>query len=255
MSGHGPLRLRVARALLPWLCAWGLAVAAQPAAALTEPEPYRVTYRLASDDTEIGELVQALTRVAPGRWRFRSQLIPAGFLVSLVSGRIEEVTELELHDGRLRPVSYRFERRGLGKTRDVAVRFDWPALRAHNVVNGKAWSMAIPTDALDKHSLVLAVTADLRADRLADAYPVADGGKLKTYGHERQGEERLTTAVGTYDTVKLRRTRVGKQRGTLFWHAPALRHLPVMIERVDKSGRVLRLKLTSIDRTAGGDVK
>jgi len=231
--------------LRPLLLGVALLLAASAAAA---PAPYRMTYRLTSDTTVIGELVQTLQRTTPGRWRFRSELNPSGFLISLVSGRIVEVTELEEQAGRLRPLGYRFERRGLGRNRDVTVTFDWAAGRAHNEVNGKRWSMEIPADALDKHSLLLVVAGDLAAGRTVDAYPVADGGKLKTYGHEALGEERVATPLGELATLKLDRTRVGKEDGTLFWHAPALDHLPVRVERVDDDGRVLVLTLTTYQR-------
>ncbi len=103
--------------------------------------------------------------------------------------------------------------------------------------------MRVPDDALDKHSLVLAVSADLRDGRLASSYPVADGGRLKTYTFERLGDERLVTPLGVHDTIKLRRERPGGRPATLFWHAPALDHLPVRIERRDGEGRVLRMSL------------
>lgn len=214
------------------------------------PAPYRMTYRLASDDTTIGELVQTLQRTAAGRWRFRSELNPSGFLVSLVSGRIVEVTELEEHAGRLRPLSYRFERRGLGRNRDVTVEFDWVARRAHNEVNGKRWSMEIPDNAIDKHSLLVRVAVDLAAGRLAAAYPVADGGRLKSYGHARLDDETVTTPLGELRALVIDRTRISRKekQGTRFWHAPALDHLPVHVERVDDDGRVLVLTLTSYTR-------
>ena len=139
----------------------GLCALVVMAVANADPDPFRLNYRLTSNGSEIAEVVQTLDATEKGRWRFRSQVIPAGMLTSLVSGRIEEITELEHLDGRLRPRSYRYQRRGLARDRDVSVRFDWDRLRAYNEVNGDRWSMAIPDDALDKHSLVLAVSADL----------------------------------------------------------------------------------------------
>jgi hypothetical protein len=238
-----PPRLRPALVLAAGLYAFSYLPAASAA-----PEPFRLSYRLTSDGTEIAEVVQTLRATGPQRWRFESRVDPAGFLTALVTGRIEEVTELEQAGAGLRPLSYRFRRRGLGRDRDVRVRFDWPRQQVHNEVNGSRWSMAVPDDTLDKHALVLAVTADLRADRLAAAYPVADGGKLKTYQYQRAGSERLTTDLGRFDTVKLRRIHPGRQRDTLFWHAPALDHIPVRIERLDGDGRRLRLELIRYQR-------
>lgn len=207
-----------------------------------------MTFRLSSDGTEIGELVQTLARHPEGGYDFVSRLIPSGFLVSLVSGTIEERTRLELSGEQLRPLHYRFRRVGLGRDREVDIAFDWTAGRATNTVNGKAWQMELPADALDKHSLVLAVAADLAADALRDAYPVADGGKLKRYGHLERGREQVVTAAGSFATRVLLRQRLGKRVGTLFWHAEALDFLPVRIERKDGDGRRLLLELTGVQR-------
>jgi len=216
--------------------------------AIDYPAPYRMTFLLTSDGTEIGNLVQSFEPIEENRYRYTSRLEPAGFLISLVSGTIEESTLLERDNGRLRPLSYRFSRVGLGRDREVRIIFDWAAGRARNDVNGEAWSMEIPVDALDKHSLVLAVAADLAAGTLRDEYPVADGGRLKVYAHLRRGEERLETPLGTFDTVMLYRQRTGRKRGTLFWHAPELDYMPVRIERFDKAGRHLELRLLALER-------
>jgi hypothetical protein len=208
-----------------------------------EPRPFRLSYQLSSEGSEIAEVEQQLESVAPNRWRFSSRVEPSGILATLVGGTISETTQLEMSGARLRPTSYRFTRRGLGRERDVTVRFDWSRGRAENEVNEERWSMRVPDDALDKHSLVLAVSADLRDGRLASSYPVADGGRLKTYTFERLGDERLVTPLGVHDTIKLRRERPGGRPATLFWHAPALDHLPVRIERRDGEGRVLRMSL------------
>ncbi len=215
---------------------------ATPTAA--EPTPFRITYLLTSDGSEIGEVEQVLEPTGPGRWRFVSRVEPSGILAALVGGTIAETTELTLAGTRLRPLHYRFQRRGLGLDRDVTVRFDWASGRVQNEVNGSRWSMRVPDTALDKHSLVLTVAADLRSGTLAPSYPVADGGRLKTYSYERLDSERLVTPLGVYDTIKLRRLRPGRQPATLFWHAPALDHLPVRIERLDDEGRVLRMALS-----------
>lgn len=211
------------------------------------PRPFNLAYLLTSDGNEIAEVEQVFEPTGPGRWRFSSRVEPSGILATLVGGTIREVTELEKAEARLRPLSYLFERRGLARDRDVTVRFDWARGRVENVVNDDRWTMRVPHDALDKHSLVLAVSADLAAGTLAASYPVADGGRLKTYSFQRLGDERVVTPLGVLDTVKLRRERPGGRPATLFWHAPAYDHLPVRIERRDDGGRVLRMALTRYD--------
>ncbi len=219
--------------------------------AVAETRPFRLAYLLTSDDSEIAEVEQVLEPTGPGRWRFSSRVEPSGILATLVGGTIREVTELEQSGARLRPLDYRFERHGLGRDREVTVHFDWARGRVVNEVNDDRWSMRVPDETLDKHALVLAVSADLGAGTLAASYPVADGGRLKTYTFERLAEERLVTPLGVVDTVKLRRVRPGGRPATLFWHAPDFDHLPVRIERRDGEGRVLRMALTRFSTGAG----
>ena len=216
-------------------------------AASAAPRPFSLAYLLTSDGSEIAEVEQVFEPAGSGQWRFSSRVEPSGILATLVGGTIHEVTELEEREARLRPRNYRFERRGLGLDRDVTVRFDWTRGRVENLVNDDRWTMRVPPDALDKHSLVLTVSRDLAAGTLAANYPVADGGRLKTYSFQRLGAERLVTPLGVVDTVKLRRERPGGRPATLFWHAPAYDHLPVRIERRDAEGRVLRMALTRYD--------
>ena len=238
------MRCRPSRSPQPLVLAAACAALLLAAAALAEPRPFRLTYLLTSDGSEIAEVEQVLESTAPGRWRFSSRVEPSGILATLIGGTISEVTDLEQSAARLRPLSYRFERRGLGLDRDVTVRFDWARGRVQNEVNDDRWSMRVPDEALDKHSLVLAVSSDLGAGTLAASYPVADGGRLKTYSYQRLAEERVVTPLGVVETVKLRRERPGGRPATLFWHAPAFDHLPVRIERRDGEGRVLRMALT-----------
>lgn len=213
-------------------------------AARAEPVPFRIAYELTRDGDEIAEVTRTLEESAEGRWRFTSRVEPSGILASVVGGAIEEVTELERAGDRLRPLHYRFRRHGLGREREVTVRFDWQRGRVVNEVNGNRWTMTVPEATLDKHALVLAVVEDLRAGRVAGEYPVADGGRLKTYVHEHLGEERVITPLGAFDALTLRRMRPGDQPPTLFWHAPGLDYVPVRIERRDGEGRLLRMSLT-----------
>lgn len=237
-----PTRRATLRALRR-LCI-ALLLNALPAAAT---EPFTARFELTRNDKPIGELVQQLANAPDGTLLYTSRTTPKGVLAWLLSGTVEERTVLERADGRLRPLRYRHERRGIGPDRTVEIAFDWARQRVRNVIDGDPWLMQTPPDTLDKHALLLVVTEDLYAGSLREAYAVADGGTLKHYRFLRAGTAQVVTPAGRFDTVLLQRRRGDKTTGTDFWHAPRLDYLPVRIERVAANGDRYLLLLQSIE--------
>jgi len=59
------------------------------------------------------------------------------------------------------------------------------------------------------------------------------------------GREMVPTPLGHFETLKVQ--RLGDQRETTLWCAPALHYLPVRIEQENRGSRV-RLNLKSLQR-------
>ena len=78
------------------------------------------------------------------------------------------------------------------------------------------------------------------------AHPIerAERGKVKTYVVKREGEERIETALGRLDTVRISRS-AGDDRKTTVWAAPELRYLPARIEHRDSDDTPITLRLRS----------
>lgn len=75
---------------------------------------------------------------------------------------------------------------------------------------------------------------------------VIDRGQIRTYHMQSMGEARLSTPMGSLNTIQI--NREDRARGTSLsaWFAPSMTFLPVRIDyRTD--GRTLRLELTTID--------
>jgi hypothetical protein len=58
-----------------------------------------------------------------------------------------------------------------------------------------------------------------------------DKDEIKEYLYTAEGNERVETKLGSYDTVKYRSRRPNSDRSTVFWCAPELGYLPVKVER------------------------
>jgi len=216
-----------------------------PVAAATQP--YTARFELTRNGSPIGELVQQLTISPDGTVVYSSITTPKGVLAWLLAGTVDERTVLERAGGRLRPLSYRHERLGVGPDRIVEIAFDWVRQRVRNVIDGDHWLMQISPDTFDKHALLLAVTEDLADGDLRGTYAVADGGKLKQYRFLSAGTEEIDTPAGRFETVVVQRRRGNKKTGTDFWHAPALGYLPVRVERRLEDGDRYLLVLQELE--------
>ena len=125
------------------------------------------------------------------------------------------------------------------------MQFEWAQAEVVNVAKGRTWRMSIPDGTLDKLSYMLALMNDLQDGKRELIYPVADGGQLKTYRVEGLGHQQLDTALGTLDTLMVRRTREGSPRQTTYWCAPALDYLPVQVEHRERDGSIITLRISA----------
>ena len=148
----------------------------------------------------------------------------------------------------LRPHQYRYDRSGGRKEKQVTVDFNWRELSVTNTSHGKTWEMAIPDNAIDKMSYVIAMMQGLEAGQRSFEYAVADGGKLKQYTLEVTGNERVATTLGEFDTMVVLRRRSDSDRETTFWCAPRLRHLPIRVEHREPDGEGVGGNIESVTK-------
>lgn len=137
-------------------------------------------------------------------------------------------------DGEVQPLDYHYRRRGLGRSRDHQLTFDWDDA---TVTDGSGESWPIDTDKRlqDRLSFQVQLQKDLLQGRDKLLYPITDGGDLREYQFDIVGEERLKTALGEVDTIKVRRSREGSDRSTNLWLAKDHNLLLVRLEQDEGS--------------------
>ena len=129
---------------------------------------------------------------------------------------------------------------------DPASRLDWQAGQVTNNVQDKPWNMALPANTLDKLSYQLQLRQDLsnQRDIQQQQYTIADGGRLKHYRFETQGEEILSTPVGKLNTIKVKRIREhDSKRITYLWLAKDWDHLIVRLRQKERDGKHYEINL------------
>ena len=262
MVGLRPMRAwEGGRGVFTALAALGIVIAMTGSAVAEAPiPPHRAEYLLSLDGLPFGVMTMELTIDAEGGYRYRAHTVPHA-AVALMSQALElgdGVTQTEesigrLEGGRFHPREYHFRRQGAESGRGLDLSFDWGRGRAAMVSEGKPWSMEVPAEAQDKLSVLLALRQDLGEALIQHPdvgegsrdYPVADGGRLKTYSFRILGRESLPGPEGERDTIALERSKDGQGRDYRLWLDPSLDQLPVRVER-DEAGRLYVMELTRV---------
>jgi hypothetical protein len=217
---------------------------ALPAAAL--PEGFQAEYTVRRDGTRIGRTVWTLAPGREGTYLFRSVTRATGLFALFLSGERSEESVWTWHEGRPRPLRYRYLWTGR-KGRDVTVDFDWKDGTARNTHGDEdPWTLEVAPETLDKFLYLLVLMDDLAGGRQELRYRIADGGKLKTYRVRRQEREVIDTPLGPLETVRLYRPDPKGKRDTTLWAAPALDYLPVQVEHQDDD-EVLRMVIETVE--------
>ena len=226
-----PIYLSPINLVLGFLLTISLPVSAQL------PHPFKATYQ-----AEIKGFSVTAQRSLSVR---KDGLLELSFSARSLFAQIDESSRFNwLEGGQLQPQHYEYHRTGLGRDRHAKLSFDWPALTVTNDVQDKAWKMALPAQAQDKLSYQLQLRHDLINQRTDMQYEVADGGKLKTYGFELLGHEVLSTPLGAFNTVKVKRFRAHSDRQTIIWLAQDWDHLIIRIQHTSKDGKDYEISLS-----------
>ncbi|MCH9674734.1 MAG: DUF3108 domain-containing protein [Gammaproteobacteria bacterium] len=138
---------------------------------------------------------------------------------------------------RVQPASYRYVRDDK-PARNTTIRFEWPQSVAVSDVAGQENRLAVPPDATDRLTLILALMADLSTSRMRDEYQIAGRRSVKRVRVTAAETVEIDTAIGPLGTqvvVQERLTAQGTPTGrvTRYWCAPTLGFLPVRVERID----------------------
>ncbi|WP_207062037.1 DUF3108 domain-containing protein [Motiliproteus sp. SC1-56] len=208
--------------------------------------PFTATYEA---DFELGvglagDAVRTLKKLPNGDWRLAVE-------ADVQVAEFRESTQFRLYEERVRPLRYDYRRKVFGKKRSATLTFDWQALSVLNDVEDRPWKMQVPPDAHDKLSYQIQLRRDLAAGNTEMSYPVADGGRIKTYRFGVLGQESVRTPAGRFQALKVERLRdPDSERKTLIWFAPALDYAIVKLAQTEDDGKEYRLLLKAIDTKA-----
>ena len=96
--------------------------------------------------------------------------------------------------------------------------------------------MKIDPGTQDKFGHQLTLMMALAGGKRDIRVTVADGGLTKNYRFEYQGRELIHTPAGSFNALKMIRTKDSRPSQASLWLAPEINFLPVRVERKEKDG-------------------
>ena len=225
-----------------------LSIAASPLAtpARELPERFEATFLLEVAGTKFARTQWSLVPGAGGTYVSTSHTEPIGMFSLIRNEARVERSEWTYEGNWLQPLAYRYARTGR-KAREIEIRFDWEENVAFHDSSGARWRLPVPPGTMDKFNYIFAMMRDLSRGERSVEYTIADGGRrLKHYLLAGIGEERIETALGTFDTTIIRRDRKNSKRRTTLWCANELGFLPVKIVHLERDGKSLTLHIESL---------
>ena len=211
------------------------------------PDRFVATFELRAKGTTFARTRWTLEPGIDGRYVSTSRTEPSGMFSLIRDETRVERSEWTNAGGRVMPLAYRYERTGR-KSRTVAITFDWVNNVARHESPDVSWNLPVPDGTMDKFSYVFALMRDLERGERHLEYTIADGGRrLRHYVLTSVGEERIETALGTFEAVGMQRKHENSPRETTIWCARALGFLPVRIVHIERDGTTVTLRLHSLD--------
>lgn len=222
------MRLRVARAALA-LSLLAASAASMAGPAPVDPEglrPYTATYSSRWNGIDLTG-TRTLEALPNGHYQLRME-------VSHLLMRIHESAEFTYNRGQIQPLHYRQQRDSFTGLRKLELNFDWQAAQAQSIRDSEQWQVPLRPGTFDRLSYQSDLCRALQASGGKPVhYAVIDKGRTKDYAFEQVGRERVRTAIGLFDTLKVQRQRKDPDRQTVFWVAPAHDCLLVRLQQLE----------------------
>lgn len=209
-----------------------------PAQAL-ELKPFSASYTADWKQVPIsGSAARSLKALDNERWELN-------FQASMLVASLNETSTLRMEGDVFLPLTYRFDRSGLGKSKQIELDFDWTAKQVLGSDRGDPVRFALNRGLLDKSTYQLVLQHDVAAGLQSMSYQVIDGDEIETYDFRVLGPERVRTKAGLIDAIKVERVRDPTQssRKTVLWFAKDWNHLLVRLHQVEKDGKEYQIML------------
>lgn len=113
----------------------------------------------------------------------------------------------------IKPLQYDYEYSKNNTRQHIRINFDWSNNKAFMTTATSKWHIGIPHNTQDKISYQLLLRRGVAQGQTNFSFPVADGGKLKTYGFKVENNTNNTDA----NLIQLIRNTMPSKENVILW--------------------------------------
>lgn len=208
-------------------------------------QPFAAEFQTLRNGKELARTRLELSRLDDGNDRLRTTTLGTSGLAKMSGLDVLEESILHWVDGRPETLRYEFTQEVAFGDKHRLGEFDHANRQVHMVDGKNDVRYPLLPFTIERHTLTLALGADLSRDAQEFSYKVAGKKAIEDVRYTRCGLREIVVPAGTFQTQCVERVR--EKRTSRSWYAQSLGWLPVMIEQTEKNGDTITMKLVSSD--------
>jgi len=199
-------------------------------------EPFRLEFEINVFGLSGDSIIELERTGNPDEYIYKSSTQAKGLAKLVRPDAASESSLLTIRGEQIFPEEYRVDSGTGDPLENSYAKFDWNLGLAYSNHQEERADVPIEDGVMDRFSADLQVIMDLRNGKQPDEYDMVHRNQVKTYQFYLEGEERVKTPAGTFDTVKYLRQRKGSSRAAYIWYAAELDYQPVKVVQL-KEGK------------------
>lgn len=232
--------LRRCLAVLLWLA---------PLSALAQlPAPYTATYEVRRNGDPLGTATVSFRQLPNGRYELHSHTVGSQGLAAIAGVDLDERSVLRLAGGAPETVAYSYRQKlaWKSKARDIAV--DANARRIRYTDKDREYSPPYRPGVIDRNAITVALMADLAAGKSGDLqYLIPGKDELETWTYRAAAPERVQSALGSDDAVRVERIReTANGRTTTLWLSKSRGFVPLRILQREPDDETIEMRILTL---------
>jgi hypothetical protein len=207
-----------------------------------EISSYSLHY-LASANGIKGNAQRTLTRIDPSTFELTNTLEArvAGQLIT----SLKEISKVELFENSIRPILYSMQQSGI-TTASLEIDYDWSDMLITTDDLQQLSRRKLRTNIFDQLSHQLILQQQITESNTELTFTIINKGDFEIYSYEILGEEKITTPLGIFESIKVARLYgENSRRETIFWLAPDIGGILLRAEQTTQSGISVFLEIQS----------
>lgn len=208
---------------------------------------FTANYVVFRNGNDLGVATIKLADIGSGRWELTTHTVGTG-IAAIAGVEINERSLVRWNEGKPETVDYSFSQKAGWKDKQRRVTVNAKNKTIVSEDKDKTYNLKYQPGVLDRHAITIAIMQDLSEGKRGELmYPVADRDELNTQLFRVVGREKMQTALGMLNAVKVQRIRENANgKATTLWLALDKQFIPLRIEQKEGNGDTIEMRITSV---------